>query len=145
MSAINSIETGVNRYSPDVFLAMLYLTTINIESLVFKFESGQHADVLFCADSDFSFTTTPIQLKSGSIVTAPHHGSESCRNAYGLIQGSNLVFIRSDKSQTSGPGPTFLGQPIRYCTICRNKGPKQKVEVRYVGNSPQVAGKKCTC
>jgi hypothetical protein len=145
MSALNSTEVALTRFSPDVFLRALYLTTINVESLVFRFETDQHPDILFCADSDFSFTTAPITLQDASVVTAPHHGSESCSSAYGLIQGSDLVYVRSDRSQTKRPGATFKKQLHRYCTICRNRGPKQKVEVEYAGLVPTVVGKKCSC
>jgi len=145
MCAVNSTQVAVTRFSPDAFLQALCLTTINVESLVFKFETNQHPDVLFCADSDFSFASTPIALKDGSVVTAPHHGSESCASAYGLIQGSDLIYIRSDRSQTVRPGVTFKNQSLRYCTICGNRGPKQKVEVQYTGTVPTVYGKTCSC
>lgn len=145
MSALNSIETGLTRYSPDVFLHCLYLTTINAESLVFKFSCDQHPDVLFCADSDFSFTRTPINLKDDSVVTAPHHGSDSCNNAYNLIDGSNLIYVRSDQSQSKRPGRGFLNQSNRFCTICKNKGPQQKVEVSFAGPNRTVPGRQCIC
>lgn len=145
MSAMNSTETAVTLYSPDVFLEQLYLTTINVESLVFRFSCEEHPDVLFCADSDLSFTSAPIQLKDKSVVTVPHHGSGSCDAAYGFIKGSGLIYVRSDRSQTKRPGSGFLRQNRRYCTICRNVGPKQKVEVSYTGGSPTVQGKRCKC
>jgi len=145
MTALNSTETGLTRYRPDVFLHLLYLTTINVESLVFKFSCDQYPDILFCADSDFSFTGTPIDLKNESVVTAPHHGSDSCNGAYNLINGSNLIYVRSDQSQRKRPGSGFLNQPNRYCTICRNRGPQKKVEISYLGSSPALTGQKCTC
>lgn len=145
MSALNSTETGLTRYSPDVFLYWLYLTTKNVESLVFKFSCDQHPDILFCADSNLSFTSTPINLKNNSVVTAPHHGSDSCNGAYNLINGSNLIYVRSDQSQSKRPGRGFLNQPNRYCTICRNRGPQKKVEISYTGSYPTVIGQKCMC
>jgi hypothetical protein len=145
MIALNSTETGLTRYSPDVFLCRLYLTTKNVESLVFKFSCDQHPDILFCADSDLSFTRTPINLKNDSVVTAPHHGSDSCNNAYNLINGSNLIYVRSDQSQRKRPGSGYLNQQDRYCTICRNRGPQQKVEISYTGSTPTVIGQKCMC
>ncbi len=145
MSALNSTETGLTRYSPGTFLHRLYLTTINAESLVFKFSCDQHPDILFCADSDLSFTTTPIDLKNNSVVTAPHHGSDSCNGAYNFINGSNLIYVRSDQRQRKRPGSGYLNQQNRYCTICRNKGPQQKVEISYTGSSSTVIGQKCTC
>lgn len=147
MSAMNSTETAVTLYSPDVFLQQLYLTTINVESLVFKFSCEPYPDGLFCADSNLSFTSTPIQLKEKSVVTAPHHGSASADAAYCLIGGSDLIYVRSDRSQTKRPGNGFLrmDRRRRYCTICRNVGPPQKVVISYTGNSPRVHGKKCKC
>lgn len=148
MTAINSSETGVTRYSPDVFLNALYMATvsaINVEALVFKFGIADQPNVLFSSDSDFSFTARPISLRQASIVTAPHHGSETCSCAYRLFQGSNLIYVRSDKSQMRRPGQTFMNQANRYCTICRNKGPARKVVVRYKCNKPVVSRGKCIC
>jgi len=145
MYSMNAIETAVTLYSPDVFLEKLYLTTINIESLVFKFSYPECPDILFCADSDLSFAMSPIQLKDESVVTAPHHGSGSCDHAYSLISGSGLIYVRSDRSQTTRPGTGFLLQANRYCTICRNMGPKQKVDVFYRGGLPTVTAKPCRC
>ena len=147
MFAMNSTETAVTLYSPDVFLQHLYLTTINVESLVFRFSCEGHPDVLFCADSDLSFTSSPIHLKGKSVVTAPHHGSASADAAYNLIRGSDLIYVRSDQRQTKRPGNGFLrmDRRRRYCTICRNVGLPQKVVIYYAGNSPRVNGKKCKC
>ena len=145
MFALNAEETGVTRYSPISFLIALYLTTINETSLVFKYDSGHYPNVLFSADSDLSFTNTKITLRDRSIVTAPHHGSESCKNAYTIIGGRDHIFIRSDKSQVTRPGPSYLKQKERYCTICRNKGPKQKIAVYCSATGTVVNGKACTC
>jgi hypothetical protein len=145
MYALNSTETGLTLYSPDVFLHYLYLTTINVESLVFKFACDQRPDILFCSDSNLSFTNTPIQIKDASVVTAPHHGSDSYNGAYNLIGGSNLIYVRSDESQKKRPGSGFLNQQNRYCTICRNKVPKQKIEISFAGTRHTISGGKCTC
>lgn len=81
MTPMNSTQTALTEYKPDVFLQQLYvtyITPINRDSLVFKFSHQRYPDILFCADSNFSFTTTQIQLKNNSIVTAPHHGASDC-------------------------------------------------------------------
>jgi hypothetical protein len=144
MHALNSQETGVTCFSPEIFLKMLYLTTINKGSLVCKFDIPDFPNVLFCADSDLAFATS-LPLNDSSIVTAPHHGAESCSNAYSIIQGNDLIYVRSDNSQRVRPGTTYLKQQTRYCTICRNKGPKQKVEINYSGSSRTILAKRCNC
>lgn len=149
MSAMNSAETAVTIYHPDVFIQQLYLTTINIESLVFKFSHEKYPNVLFCADSNLSFADKPIQqpihLEDSSVVTAPHHGADSCDDAYKRIEGKDLIYVRSDKSQKRRPGKGYLRQPNIYCTICKNKGPTQKVWISYKGRSPNVHGNRCKC
>jgi hypothetical protein len=57
--AENSIETGITLYRPEIFFKMAYLTTINKESLVFSYESPDHANVLFSADSDLHCYNSP--------------------------------------------------------------------------------------
>jgi len=142
--AENAIETGITLYDPRAFLCKLYLTTINLKSLVFIYDYEAHPNILFTADSDLSFYSTTKKLKTNSIVTAPHHGSESNAKAYSKICGKNLIFVRSDRSQTKRPGTTYLSQPQRYCTICRDKGPKQKIVIKYNGII-SITGHPCSC
>ncbi len=146
--AENAIETAITIYSPQVFMKMLRLTTINKYSLVFVFEDDNSCfpNVLFTADSDLHFYNQPKRLKDFSIVTAPHHGSEENSLAYSKINGNNLIFVRSDRSQLKRPGPSYLRQTNRYCTICRNKGPKQKIVIEFSNNkTPQIYGRPCIC
>ena len=154
MTALNSTETRMTCYSPDVFLQQLYLTAINVRSLVFKFSDGGHPEILFCADSNLSFTakTQPITLIANSLVTAPHHGAATCDEAYDCIAGSDLIYVRSDEGRAGNPGKDgFLKQANRYCTICRQgKTKRQKkkleVEVLYTGCvPPTVTGRRCEC
>jgi len=145
MRCLNAIETGVTLYSAKVFLQALYLTTINETSLVFKLDQANLPNVLFSADSDFSFTNSPLPMKDKSIITVPHHGSSSCDNAYTLIGGANHIFVRSDRSQTQRPGNGYLKQLNRYCTICRNKGPKQKIDIHFTSGGLLVNANPCNC
>lgn len=143
--AMNARETGITIYGDINLQKAIYLTTINKESLVFLFDSEDLPNVLFCADSDLSFCSSKIQLKENSIVTAPHHGSEDNQAAYSIINGNHLYFVRSDRSQAKRPGETYLQQDTRYCTICRNKTPKQKVELNYQHGLFSTLAKFCTC
>jgi len=146
--AENAVETAITIYSPEIFMKMLWLTTINKHSLVFLFEEDNSCfpNVLFTADSDLHFYSQQKILKDFSIVTAPHHGSESNSLAYSKIDGNNLIFVRSDRSQLRRPGPSYLKQAKRYCTICRNRGPKQKIVIKFSNSgTPQIYGKPCNC
>ena len=75
------------------------------------------------------------------LVTAPHHGSESNANAYRRFkkfkkevgEDFDVNWIRSDGNYKDRPGPSYLDQEHRYCTICRGLiQPKQKQAVRFV-------------
>ncbi len=143
--AVNSKQTSISEYRPEFFLKYLYLTTTNKQSLVFCYKRNGDPNVLFTSDSDLSFFKTPIMLSDNSIVTAPHHGSEENNLAYANLGGSSLIFIRSDRSQTKRPGQGFLQQSERYCTICRNQGPKREIEVVHSASGINKPAKKCTC
>lgn len=146
MVAKNAIETGITIYStPQVFLQALSLTRINKESLVFMYSDEGSPNVLFTADSNLSFTKNIINLNEYSIVTAPHHGSDTNKKAYSKISGNNIYYVRSDRSQTKRPCAEYLLQTNRFCTICRNKGPKQKVVLEFINRAILTAAKKCSC
>ena len=141
--AENAVETAITLYDPQIFMKMLYLTTINKYSLVFIFERGDNysPNILFTADSDLHFYSSPKSLNDFSVVTAPHHGSEANKLAYSQINGNNLIFVRSDRRQLKRPGPTFLNQQNRYCTVCRTNSRKQKIVIDFKNNNtkPRVS------
>jgi len=144
----NSIQTDITLYDEQLFSKMLYLTTlseINKKSLVFMYKNDDSPDILFTADSDLDFYSTPTTLKNNSIVTAPHHGSSANSKAYSKVNGEDLIFVRSDKSQITRPGSGYLAQANRYCTICRNITTKQKIELIQVGNTFQTYAQRCRC
>jgi len=144
--AENSIQTDITLYSPKIFLKMLYLTAINKESLVFRYNDPDNTNVLFTADSDLHFFKSPINLKKYSIVTAPHHGADTNNAAYAKISGKELIYIRSDRHQEDRPGEGYLMQAKRYCTVCKTNGPKQKISINYTyGTPPKIVGKSCIC
>lgn len=145
----NAILSDITIYDEKLFFKMLKLTTlsdINKYSLVFKYEEDCISpNILFCADSDLNFYSKKVYLNDNSIITAPHHGSSSNDIAYSKINGKNLIFVRSDRSQLKRPGKGYLSQSIRYCTICRNFTSKQKVEFLLSSNSFNTKSKTCTC
>lgn len=108
-------------------LMYLSLSKANRESLVFYSPTPDSScDVLFSADSDFSFQQKLPNIGRGSIVTAPHHGSENNRNAYITLQNQSLItrksiFVRSDGRFKSRPGATYKSSVAkRACTLCRH-------------------------
>ena len=146
MYAQNSIQTKITEFKPiEFFKALYYVTKINKESLVFKFDNNECPNVLFTADSDFNFCNNSISLSDNSVVTAPHHGSVSNDNVYSKIIGNNLTFVRSDNSQVKRPGIGFLNQTKRYCTICRNLNQKQKVELNLSNGQFTTNANICIC
>lgn len=145
--AENSRQTSITAYTPQVFDRILYLTTINKQSLVFRYAPRNLPNILFTADSDLSFVhTAPIQLEQYSVVTAPHHGSDENNAAYERIKGEGLIFVRSDRSQKKRPGAGYLAQEKRYCTICKTSGPHKEIIVKFQRKkTPSVQGTECEC
>jgi len=125
----------------------LELTQINKESLVYLFNSEEFPDVLFTADSDFSFLKTKIGLKQNSIVTAPHHGSKDYANlkVYSLLDGENIVFVRSDKSTSKRPCNEYINNKVKYCTICNTDLEHQSVVIEYNNNNWLTLNNKQLC
>lgn len=111
-------------------LRYLALTITNRQSLVFFSPTSEGPGILLTADSDLNFSNPiPWNGQKGMIITAPHHGSESNKNAYLRYQnempvnGAN-VWVRSDGRFRSRPGSSYLNlKDDRFCTICR--GPQQ--------------------
>jgi hypothetical protein len=142
----NAHRTSVTVYRPQLFFALLYLTTINRQSLVFRYDHNQTPSILFTADSDLAFVTDRIHLRKGSIVTAPHHGAGDNDSAYLKIAGEQLIYVRSDQSQARRPGEGYLRQKVRYCTICRNINRKKRVALSMHRSGTRfLEGNKCIC
>lgn len=144
----NALQTDITLYNSKLFFLALYhlsLSDINKYSLVYMYHKENLPDVLFSADSGLDFYLQSVALKDNSIVTAPHHGSSANDNAYQKISGNNLIFVRSDRSQQKRPGQGYLNQTHRYCTICRNKTAKQKIELNYNGSAFTTSARVCIC
>ncbi len=139
----------ISEYSDDDE-ALFYLTQINKESFVFLFENKDMPNVLFSADSGFQFLGKKKlpQLKNYSIITAPHHGSTDKlnRNVYTLVNGINLIYIRSDKLSPKRPCSEYKQQNNKYCTYCNtnSKGPVQ-VELTFDGETWVTNNMLCSC
>jgi metal-dependent hydrolase (beta-lactamase superfamily II) len=71
MFSENSIQSKCQIYDPSQFFKMLYLSTQNKYSLVFRYNNRSTPEVLFTADSDLSFLNNAVTLRDKSIVTAP--------------------------------------------------------------------------
>lgn len=116
----------LNNLSP---LMYLYLTMANRESLVFfSPEEEENPAVLFTADSDLEFNLPNLPPKNPLIVTSPHHGSESNKDAYTKVNKwlnrNTAIWVRSDCKSKKRPGKTYLSQSERYCTLCNTSTSK---------------------
>lgn len=147
---INAQER-VRRPRPKVTaLRYLSLSVSNRLSLAFCSPSDENwPGVVFTTDSDLRDCGT-IPCGLGAIVTAPHHGAEANKRVYQRLHDSKLekvIWIRSDGNFASRPGPAFLGEVDRYCTLCRNgKGTKQTLHFRLNGGRWSAgATRACTC
>lgn len=113
-------------------LRFLALSVANRESLVFLApETDVDSPVVFAADSDLACGGVPGSSRTLAL-TAPHHGSEANKAAYITVSQAapNVVWVRSDGNYKKRPGPAFLGQKARVCTLCRGGGaPKQTVRL----------------
>ncbi|MBK6697236.1 MAG: MBL fold metallo-hydrolase [Myxococcales bacterium] len=105
-------------------LHFLALSVANRESLVFLApQTDDDTPVLFAADSDLACGRVPGTSRTLA-VTAPHHGSEANKTAYVTVSraAANVVWVRSDGNYKKRPGPAFLGEKARVCTLCRSGG-----------------------
>lgn len=113
------------------FLYRAALTTVNKESLVFHLKDcGQHQPgVLFTADSDLEGVDI-AHVEEGSIITAPHHGSEANQGVYKKFS-KPMIWVRSDGYSKKRPCGAYLNSPgQRFCTLCRHSNrPKQAVRL----------------
>lgn len=129
------------------FFWMLYLTTVNRESLVLFLDPGNgERGVLFTADSDLKGVNVG-NVPQWSIATAPHHGSHDNRSVYGLIN-KPMVWVRSDGYSKTRPCVEFLQAPgRRFCTLCRgSRKPKQVVRLyQRQGSWLRLRTRPCEC
>jgi hypothetical protein len=148
---LNCIETNNTAPFKTVEELLFYLTTINAESLVFKFCHDNYPNVLFCADSNFKFLEPGgnIILKDNSISTVAHHGANDNCKTFGLIGGANIIYVRSDSKNKFRPSKEYISLTnIKYCTIC-NQGINSKstklVNLLFKNGKWTSSSTKCTC
>ena len=109
---------------------------INRESLIFLAPPSQsRLGILFCGDLPLgdgrklrqSFLHPALRPRWPIVATAPHHGAETNRAAYGHMNtwAKVIVLLRAggDRDQ---PGPTFksLSMPFKVCATCPQSGRK---------------------
>jgi hypothetical protein len=149
---LNSIEVA-RSYRKVSALDYLALSVSNTFSLVYQSPStDDQANVIFSADSNLAFDAE-INWGTRSIITAPHHGSEDNANTYARFsretnEETRAIWVRSDGGFKSRPGPSYLKQTEKYCTVCRNAS-TSKQEVRFTSsNGTWMATKQsrpCNC
>jgi len=156
-STMIGLNCKVNRnLSPykDDLEALYFLSRINHESLVLKYHTNGLPEILFTADSGFEFLNSnqSISLENDSIVTAPHHGSASPENArgYGLIKGSNLIYVRSENSRVTTLSRLYINRRqsglLNYCTKCRPVSISfSEVCLQYSNNQWNTSNFVCSC
>jgi len=148
MYSKNSYQCDITIFDDALFFQTLYLTTlsnINKYSLVYMYHHELYPNILFTADSDLHFFNGKVNLKDNSIVTAPHHGSATNDSAYEKIEGKDLTFVRSDRSQEKRPGNGYLKNKKKYCTVCRNKTQKNKILLTFSSSGFTTTATSCIC
>lgn len=140
-------NNNITAYSDDLEV-MYFLSRINHESLVLKFNKNNFPNVLFTADSGFEFMNSNqiISVNENSIITAPHHGSSNSDNekGYQYIKGINKYYVRSENYKVSSISNIFKNHSNSYCTRCRNNGVFNQVEMQLLVNEWSVSGTKCS-
>ncbi|WP_421383369.1 MBL fold metallo-hydrolase [Bacillus salacetis] len=135
---------------------ILHLTKINQESLVFRYNDIGKPNVLFTADTAFTFIQ-PGQIvpitDSKSVVTTPHHGSSAKehRKVYAHLNSHyhDFIFIRSSELHRSRPCPEYNSHPVtkRFCTRCNTSKITGTVRLIFNGSQwvPVNRGIACNC
>lgn len=125
---MNCSQQTVPVAEPLGVLYMASLTVVNRESLVFYSPGGRtSAGLMFCADSRLGsgwgqrvpFPPYRSMRHTYTVMTAPHHGSET--NALAYLHAKQhynpIAWVRSDNG--GSVGPTFKRQWARVCTGCK--------------------------
>jgi hypothetical protein len=137
------------------FLQLLQLSTENKYSLVFEYHKDNKPIVLFTADNDLFFvdSANPLVYNNEIVITAPHHGSDSCINAYSKIKVSTSIkWIRSNGPKNKNAGKALINHIsssnyICYCDYCKdyNEG-NLRIELKYVNYKWYcIKGAICIC
>ena len=117
---------------------------------MFKYENAQYPNILFCADSNFKFLEPEdtIQLKDNSISTVAHHGSKENSETFELIDGKNVIYVRSDSKNNHRPSKEYISlQNRKYCTICNlepNSKDSKHIILCYRQNTWCSSNQKCS-
>ena len=134
------------------FLSLIQLSRENKYSIVFEYYKKDKPIILLTADNDLSFIDTPKNYNNEIIITAPHHGSDSCNAAYLKIRADKIIWVRSWGPRNRNAGITLIndmktGNNEGYCDFCidYNDGNK-KIDLQLINNSWKcIKGRKCIC
>jgi len=139
------------------------LSPINKASLIFLAPPPYHRlGVLFCADSPLgdgqkqsqSFLCADLRPRWPIVATAPHHGAETNRAAYGhMCAWADIIVLLRARGDRDQPGPTFksLSRPFKVCATCPQSGRRPVLAgVAATGHWPWFApvvvmGQPCVC
>ena len=153
MLGLNCIENKNIKAYINNLETIYYLSKINKESLVFKYdhqEKKELPNILFLADSGCAFLPKSVQinLNNQSIVTAAHHGSKDKDNVntYTLVNGSNLIYVRSDNVNDVRPCTEYIQLKHKYCTVCNTQNNnKQEIILEYENTKWKPNKTLCSC
>ncbi len=126
---------GIEQAPPALKVSYLArLSPINRQSLIFLAPpTHRRLGVLFCGDSPLgdgrnlsrSFLCDDLRPRWPIVATAPHHGAETNRAAYGHMNAwaDVIVLLRAGGDQDQ-PGPTFksFSRSFKLCATCPQSG-----------------------
>lgn len=152
LTPLNAVEVAPGPSTGLGALRYLALSASNRLSLAFCSPPTEaNPGAVFTADSDLDFAT-PVPWREGMIVTAPHHGSEANATAYTRYRaetngGGEPIWVRSDGNFRTRPGPSYLEQANRFCTLCPGVDrPKQAIRFSLLhGAWRPVVCPRCAC
>lgn len=154
LEPINSVELAgpITTLSAKTLCLSLYLSPANVESLVFyRPETKSEPAVFFLADSRLAFGTSrpkgdfpaPKKLPTrGSIITAPHHGSQVNDHAFLVLNSwsiatHNNLFVRNggQLGQTLGQYRLQTPRLCAQCVQCYGTGWSQMIRITTMANN----------
>lgn len=103
------------------FFQLLYLTKNNQYSLVFEYLHQNNPKILFTADSDLFFAKEYLDYDDNEIlITAPHHGSQSNKDAYAKIKSTRATWVKSGGSLRCLTGDAYksISCKSKFCNRC---------------------------
>lgn len=157
---LNSIELDYITPAKEGIGELLFLTQVNLHSLIFWAPEADLPGCVFSADGILDGDAPNTIPLRPIVVTAPHHGSESNVAAYpeisrmigGVTWLKDTILLRSDVKAKKNPCAEFKKTKNRLCTVCPNSSlgyKKVSICVDPLSStwnfSASAAARDCTC